>query len=292
MNRSEALIVHNSRAGTGKAVEASFFVEERLKFSESHDVTDLNNDIIKQIPERVIIIGGDGTIRSTVTWLMLHDEYPLLAIVGGGSGNILKTILNAQKAITPVEELFDHAKTVSFKPGLMETESGEQSCFVIGAGFGAFERKYAMAMEDIRVTTFQTPFKIYIAGLLALKRQVEEKETPILKTYSTSELVGLFKVFPREKVNLESQGLGLVEISEKDAAKAIGKFVISLCCWKLGINPPPSYVSMQYATRFSHDITRTVTSVNVDGDLVFIPKDETVHLTRFQNPFLATSLKI
>lgn len=83
------IVVHNEGARKGRRVlemvqEALSSCSERFNFCP---VGALPNCDVS--PERVVVVGGDGTVNLTTNWLHANGLYTTLALVPAGTGNNL-----------------------------------------------------------------------------------------------------------------------------------------------------------------------------------------------------------
>lgn len=89
--RREWLVVHNPRARAG----ACRFAGMRAELEARAPCDDLRHISLGQLadleadPDRIIVIGGDGTVNGTVEWLVRRDRRCPVAIIAGGTGNNL-----------------------------------------------------------------------------------------------------------------------------------------------------------------------------------------------------------
>lgn len=94
------LVIYNKLAGRWKYIQASQVVEKALS-ATTHEVNwhgvetdgsfekkDLGNY------DRVICIGGDGTIKEVVNWIVKNNSETPLAIIPNGTGNVVAQCLN------------------------------------------------------------------------------------------------------------------------------------------------------------------------------------------------------
>lgn len=291
--RKESLIVYNPRADRGKAWERAGRIKHTLKLSRACELSALERGEVRGIPDNVIIVGGDGTIRASVNWFVNHDENPNLFLAGGGTGNILRRSIEAKGARISPSELIDPqdlTKTsVLCRFGVIESGRTE-NLFVASAGFGGFEREWTKGAERLRGKNLPPLSKLYLAGLLSFWSNLKTKDISgdaILEVYSPQETVGPFKVFSENDVNLENSLLGSVEIEDENPQKALLKLMLTLACWQLGIKVPRSILSLKTGDEFFRQETGNV--VNLDGDLKTI-KGEGLRLKKSDRGFNVTAM--
>lgn len=83
------IVVHNEGARKGRQIlkavqEALSSCSERV---DLYSVAALPNCDVS--PERVVVVGGDGTVNLTINWLHANGLYTTLALVPAGTGNNL-----------------------------------------------------------------------------------------------------------------------------------------------------------------------------------------------------------
>lgn len=272
MREKETGIIINSKAGTkqerNRILKA---VIDTFQEVQTFDLADLENGRIKSIPARLAIIGGDGTIRASISWLASHNEYPQILIAGGGSTNTFKTALIQEGVKTSIKS-FKNAQeqTAPFYPAVIENTDGKKDFWVISAGFGNFERDFADAFEEIRKSKIPHFTRAHIAGIVALMQNIlsgRYSQESLLRVYATSQRIGPFKVFKENELNLSSHKLGLVEIEKKDYYWGILKFFLASVFWQARIKSPKLLVTTMIKESFLEKIKESKdTLINLDGD--------------------------
>ena len=242
---SEIGIIVNPKAGDRRGIRETLeTIEQFFDDTKIFDISDLENGNIQNIPPKLVIVGGDGTIRACLSWLASHDEYPKLFITGGGSTNTFRSALIKESAKTSVEGLKNDAgQMISYKPAVIEHEDGERDFWVIAAGFGEFEKGFPNAFEGVRRLKIPPQTRAHTAGLMALMYNfltaVSSRDL-LIQAYTTGRDIGRFKIFKEGELSLSSDKLGLVEIHKKDYYWGLLKFIISSMFWQTGVKPPKS----------------------------------------------------
>jgi len=268
----ETGIIINPKAGSRKEREKTLkTVGHVLTDAQILDLSEVENGRIKNIPMRLIIIGGDGTIRACLSWLASNHEYPEIFISGGGSTNTFRTALIEEGAKTSVRSFKEkEEKTILFKPAVIEHEDQEKKFWVISAGFGDFEIDFADAFEKVRKSKISHFTRAHTAGILALAQNffsAMSSQEPLLKAYATSRRVGPFSIFSKGMQELSTDKLGLVEIEKKDYYWGILRFLLASVFWQMKAKSPKILARTKVASSFSEEIKGPEDMlINLDGD--------------------------
>ena len=298
MNKPETLILYNSLAGSGNNPERSLQLGKRLNTDRIHDISDLESKKVNFSCERVLILGGDGTIHACISMFSQKDTQPMICIASGGTGNVLQKMLVKEGASISEEELLDADNWVHrarvYKPGVINVNNDYKFPMIVGAGFGEFETKGADALNSIRTYPLPKDMKIYLAGVLAFVSVVQRKHlpnTPLLQTYSIGERVGPFQVFSSEYLNIGNDKIGKVTVSDRNPVSAQRKLLLAMALWKIGIPVPRSVADVQYDYQFIQQTNGQVqTNVNIDGDSRSIKTDGNIVVFRDNRSYLAMAL--
>lgn len=276
-NHIETLIVQNPRAGNGNNYELAYELNRRIPKAEVYSLSELEKGEIKNIPNKVILVGGDGTFRYVIEWFNQHDERPLIFLAGGGTGNILRRMLVEEQAVVTIEDLKDTEKllekTAPYKPGVIrfDLDHGPEEIFTVVCGFGDFELLWAKEMEKIRQKLGNSFTRIYGAGILSFISCIKQgafRENSALHVYSLGRYVGPLKVFSDSEISLQSPNIGLLEVTDQNPKKAALKLAATLLLLQKGIHRiPKSFALKTYNVEFIETSQNGAFSANIDGDL-------------------------
>lgn len=283
MSRVETLIVQNPRAGNSKNYALAHELEQNIPKAEVRSLSELEKGEVLEIPEKVVLVGGDGTFHYVIEWFNQHDEKPLIFLAGGGTGNILRKTLKKEKATVSVDELVKEGeelakKTIHYKPGVIKrslNQQGSDGIFTLSLGLGAFEKYWVEAMEKIRPHhKLGALGKLYGAGLCTLPQTCNGNtdNKTALRNYSLGPFIGPFQVFKSSEVSLKNDNIGFIEVSDQNPTKAVVKLMITLFLWQCGhSNVPFSLATKGYGTEW-YEEAQGVKTVNVDGNLKNLPE--------------------
>ena len=148
----------NPTAGGGRALRAVPWLRERLgrrpdaRFeitSRRGDAESLAGNASSAGHDRVIVIGGDGTVQEVVNGLLAGDRRPELGIVPLGSGNDLARSLGlpADPALAWQAAMGNHTSSVD--AARSRNGEGAERWFASAGGIG-FDAQVAAAMVDRR----------------------------------------------------------------------------------------------------------------------------------------------
>lgn len=270
--RETGLII-NSNAGN--RLGRNQVLRSVMDFSQNpqtFELEDLENGNLKNIPGKIVIIGGDGTIRATISWLASHDEYPNIYIAGGGSTNTFRTALLGEGAKTSPELIKqDRERLIEYRPAVIEDENGERQFWVISAGLGDFEKDFAIAFEKVRKSKIPQRARAYAAGVISLAQNflsAMSSREPLLRAYVTSQRLGPLKVLRKNQISLSCNNLGIVEIDKKDYYWPFLKGLLASCFWQMNLKAPEQLAKTEVRASFSTEIKGSgdFTQVNLDGD--------------------------
>lgn len=279
------LIIQNPRAGIGNAPEIADRLSQRLPKVEICSLTELEKGEIKNIPNKVILVGGDGTFHYAISWLNKHGEKPFIFIAGGGTGNILRKMLEKEKTVVSLDELVKDGEellkqTIAYQAGIIKNDSDHEDSaetFTLSLGFGTFEKCWVEAMEKIRpYHQLKSSGKLYGAGLVTLTQICNRrvKNEPLLCNYSLGPFLGPFQVFKNGEVSLKNDNIGFTEIKDRNPTRAAFKLALTLLLWQYGYsNIPYSLATRGYGREWREE-TRTSKNANIDGDLKHLPQGD------------------
>ena len=93
MSESRQKILVLGNPGSRRAAEARHILDASAELKSSdfevHWVNIFETDHFESAPERVLVVGGDGTVRLAVNWLKKQDWQSPVAIIPAGTGNNL-----------------------------------------------------------------------------------------------------------------------------------------------------------------------------------------------------------
>lgn len=179
------LVIYNPVAGAktlrwNASVIQNFFKQKNVTVTwfetepkPHHSLDQFQNALF----DRIIVIGGDGTVRDVAHFLIKNNIKIPLAIVAQGTGNILATSLNIP--IFPIQRALAYAITKNPQPldvmhinekyyGLIAAGQGYDSLFIKGATrilkrqFGIFAYIFSFLKTFFRYTTHK--YTIVIDG--------------------------------------------------------------------------------------------------------------------------------
>lgn len=295
MSKQESLIVYGVYAGKPTALEKANRLRDKLRKPHVCSLDDLEAGKVREIPDRVFIVGGDGTTRAAVTWLSDRDCYPTLYLAGGGTLNLLRRHIAKGTSGLAFEKADDfeaiEQASISYRPGEISIDGRRVTSFLVNAGFGEFEKQWAREREKLRKEGKNGLISQYIAGMRALhdiSREGRISQGLVLQVFSLNELIGPFRVFSDEAANIQNPLIGLAEIKGENPMIALAKLTLALSCWKLGLRTPPSLVSIQYTDVFKKDGAVHLLDVNADGDIKEVKGEGELLIKKSQKPFMMT----
>lgn len=98
MNRAPKSLLILTNPGSRKATQARRFLENSTELRQSGIPVQWTNifdpEPLKTLPDRVFVVGGDGTVRLAVNWLSQQEWQAPVSIIPAGTGNNLCKGLN------------------------------------------------------------------------------------------------------------------------------------------------------------------------------------------------------
>lgn len=213
------------------------------------------------LPERVIIVGGEYSLRRVVERMYRSDELRPVGVVGGGTHDVARTLLvNRGLVLSPDEFMSMRNGTFlpqySYRPGEFDGK-----IFNNHVGTGVYERTVGeanrlLAFLPRRVSSDLARY----ASLLLMIHSTGGKDT--LNIYSVSPNIGSLKVFPKQ--DFHGSLLTHASIEDQSAANRIIKLLLTLTFWRLGWLPPQTILRTESAERFN--LVLDGESLWIDGD--------------------------
>lgn len=289
-------VIVNFQAGNKREIKRSLKpIEQSFDDAKVYEIADLEGGNIQNIPPKLVIVGGDGTVRASLSWLASHDEYPQILIAGSGSTNTFRSALMEEGAKTSAQAVKKgNLIGIDYKPAVIEHEDGERDFWVIAAGFGEFEKGFPNAFEGVRRFKIPPQTRAHTAGLMVLVYNfltAMSSRDPLIQAYTTGQHIGPFKVFKENELSLSSDKLGLVEIDKKGYYWRILRFIISSMFWQTGTRPPKFLASTKISESFTTNLKSLddTSPVNLDGDEKSIQSGK-VSIKRHPFPFPTSAL--
>jgi len=152
------LVIVNPTAGGGRALRAVPWLRERLgprpeaRFEitrRAGDAESLAAGAAESGHDRVIVVGGDGTVQEVVNGLLAGDRRPELGIVPLGSGNDLARSVGLPADPAPAWHAAIGSNTQPLDVARARNGEGAERWFASAGGIG-FDAQVAAAMTDRR----------------------------------------------------------------------------------------------------------------------------------------------
>lgn len=239
---------------------------------------------LKVLPERMLVAGGDGSVGMVIQEMFNRREYRPLAILGGGTQNVLynEHILNGQvmSVIDFIAASDEELAQFSFRPGIMGT-----SVFINQIGFGSYEQADGMLNQHLRpipksIRTFFVRGTALCIASLSDGRKID--------IYSIVPRIGRVLAFPEQQLDTGISH-GWIEDGKGGSRRMVG----TLNSWRniegKGPNGPlPEFVKIEKGESFSVLTPRTIWK---DGDTVsIIPGYFRIGRANFSVPVVALKL--
>lgn len=222
----------------------------------------------ESLPGKIIVIGGEGTIRDVIQDMVDKDDVTPLGIVAGGTNNVLYRTLLANGNSMGLSDFMEYdtdelARRFSFRPGLFE-----QSAFTNQVGLGIFEQSQGTSNEKLRgVLRGKLPgrSRLFAASFKALLTALTQGSDTLaeLDLYSLTPFVGSKKLFPDQDPNGDL--ITHAHILGNSKTQRMRYLTIVAASWALGKIPPPNTLEMEQDYSFTADISHSP-AIWLDGD--------------------------
>lgn len=218
---------------------------------------------LAEMYKRVIIVGGDGSVRTGLNYLMGQDQFPLVGIIPGGTLNVLSRVLVENGLGTTIEEFINIdplklPESEQFKPGLVAGR-----VFTNKASVNQYDRFKIVINERLRgVLSGRTRIKVSHIGGLLLSALTIDNQKPLLNAVLTTPYYGEVAVNPEQSLN--GDNLTRMSIEGDSTLLMFYKLAACLVYFNRQTLPPPSLLKVEFGKEF---MMRPVhNGMDLDGD--------------------------
>ncbi|RLG00853.1 hypothetical protein DRN58_02920 [Thermococci archaeon] len=222
-------LILNPKAGRGKAEK---HLPEVLKILDVKNIkydlyrteyrghaTEIARKIVNQNPEKVLVLGGDGTINEVIQ-AFVSTNISLLPLPLGTGNDFVKYLYPRKKFDTVLKEKINSDKSIKIDLILMETQ-GMKRYFINGMGIG-FDSEVLKNMEKIKLlkgdflytaAVIMTFFKFKGLKLKVTLNKIKkrlEKHFLLFNVGNGQYLGGGFRLFPRAKLTDHLMDISMV----------------------------------------------------------------------------------
>lgn len=246
-------------------------------------------DTLRNLPERIALVGGDGFVRTCINEIYETGELKLIGIIPGGTNNMFHRALAKSGKVISLEEFRDSSNPLEkedfkFKPGNIAG-----TIFVAAAGFGRFEEKLASFSESLRHPK-SNRYSNSLAGLVTLFSSSfrKPKSQSLVDFFFTVPYIGPYRISQEQKH--PNNLLGRAAISGESHGAMILKLITALLYWQVNLLPPSNILDLKYAESFSIETEKRF--ANLDGNNIKLPPTFSGEVKRHETPIPIAALKL
>ena len=117
----KAMLIINPTSGGEKALDykvklenkaRDYFDDVEIKITEkAQDATNFAEEAAREQYDAVLVFGGDGTVNEVISGIAEKDYIPKLAIIPGGTGNLITKLLEISQDIDSAIDELDFSST-------------------------------------------------------------------------------------------------------------------------------------------------------------------------------------
>lgn len=223
-----------------------------------------NIETARMLPRGILAVGGEATIRRIVQTMVDASEIRPIALLGGGTNNVLyHSLLEAGQAMPIAKFLWavgNNCFPASFalRPGLIGRRA-----FVLHAGLGNFEQSVGWAIKNSRGLAPRKfrPLLSHSIGL-ALACLLKDDQLPPLDLYTISPRLGKRTLFPEQAHQGDSITHAWIETGTHQETRR--KLIKTALYWRFGKHP--DCVKLEQAASFK--INSDINTLWLEGDNV------------------------
>jgi len=231
-------IIFNPKAGTKYSADYREKIEKQISLLTKNEISCLWLNLKKELSEhlrtlpwerieRLLVIGGDGTVSKTAQFLLDHNLDKTIGIIPQGSANVLASALNIPSKERLAIKLAITGTPKKIDAGLINGKHWFLICFSAGylpeivnqasqtdknlLGFFAYFKKL-LSSPLLQTTDFQLEFD-------------GQKQTVNGNTLVIANAISLFKLQPRKKIDFTD---GLLDIFVAQNKYRFSFFIIGL----------------------------------------------------------------
>lgn len=242
---------------------------EELKFPFTQAIADT---------KAIVIVGGDGSLRSVSEYLMAEKDPPSLIVMPGGSHNGVYRSLKDASVTTSKDQLIkgESEEIPTFRPGLINGQ-----LFNHFTGWEELELLHARSSERIRRFFYPRNYRMFAAGIFAIAGSLKMQGNPeyLMRIVITSPFVGPIKAVPDQE--LYSDKLTLLSVSSAPTRlQSAARLGILLFHSLTKMSPPENILSIESSASFEFEYKGKTYTANADGQIVDISSSTKVNIGR------------
>lgn len=243
---------------------------------------------IAELPDRLIVVGGERSVRTMVQEMSDRKQWRPVALAGGGAHDVTfnelrkvgRTMTVEEFVETPVDEF---PEELLYHPGegvMVGEEYGEIFNNHIGLG------KYEEASGDMNeVLRFLPPLLRSLAARSLAAPIAVIRSGERVDIYSVSSHIGYVNAFPEQE--LQGSDITHAWIDGNDLEQA-AKLAITLVLWQAKMRPPETVLHTE--RRYIYNATTNAENVWIDGDTLPNPLHGEVTIKRSDSAFPIVAL--
>lgn len=210
----------------------------------------------QRFPKRLIVRGGDGSMREICQWMHDRAEVRPIGLVPRGTQNVLYHVLQELGHQSNVKTFLektvdDYLEDQRLRPGMIN-----DLVFVNHVGLGHMEQH--LGRFNARLRFLPTRIRVPAAGVLAVLATVaRHRDGALFNVFSISPKIGSVEAFPDQRL-LDNHQITHGRIP------SVRKLIIALSYWQMGKRLPANILEVEQSSCFINpDMGRFM---RIDGD--------------------------
>lgn len=236
------------------------------KFGSHTDIIPMM-DKLDELPQKLAVVGGEGSNRAVIQNMYDLGQYRPIGIVGGGTRDVLYHYLKKTGRVITVAEFIDtppdkFLEKYSYRPGQANDETGATKIFNNHIAVGNYEAAVGALNERLRIlpSKIRSGIVYRAAYISAVVGSGED-----FNMVSVSGNIGNVDAFDQELFGSDVTH-AWIEGGRRDQARKLAK---TLTLWQRGQRPPETVLKLERKEIFN--LNNHSQTIWIDGDTIKNP---------------------